>query len=72
MNDSSELVGRDDRTGGPLAFPPGDGFTQLEHFFTVEQVLELSEERLPHITSVPGFEVERLASKCSVPFRLKP
>lgn len=70
MSDSSELARLSECGRAPLEFPSGDGFTPLEHCYSVEQVLELSEERLEFLTSAPGFEVERLASKCAIPFRL--
>jgi hypothetical protein len=55
-----------------LRFPSGEGYRPLQHDYTLEQVTRLSEERLSLVTSFSGFEEERLAAKCAVPFRLLP
>jgi hypothetical protein len=53
-------------------FPSGEGFEPLQHNYSLEQMTRLSEERLSVVTVFPGFEEERLAAKCAVPFRLLP
>lgn len=63
---------RTDPRDRPLELPAGDGFSPAEHTYTSRQLLELSEAWLPLVTQSPGFEVERLAAKCPVPFVLVP
>jgi hypothetical protein len=53
-----------------LEFPEGSGVEPQTHSLPADEVIRLSEERLPFITSRPGFEEERLRSKCQVPFEL--
>jgi hypothetical protein len=53
-----------------LHFPDGTGIVPRTHSLPADEVIRLSEERLPFITSRPGFEEERLRSKCQVPFEL--
>jgi hypothetical protein len=55
-----------------LRFPSGEGYRPIQHDYTLEQVTRLSEERLSLVTGFSGFEEERLAAKCAVPFRLLP
>jgi hypothetical protein len=72
MHDLSKPTGRPEVSppGDDLRFPSGEGFEPLEHSYSLEQMTRLSEERLVLVTSVSGFEEERLAAKCAVPFRL--
>jgi hypothetical protein len=51
-------------------FPDGSGVEPRTYALTADEVIRLSEEGLPFITSWPGFEDERLRSKCRVPFEL--
>ena len=53
-----------------LEFPEGSGVEPRTYTLPADEVIRLSEERLPFITSRPGFEEERLRSKCRVPFEL--
>ena len=53
-----------------LQFPDGSGVEPRTYSLPADEVIRLSEERLPFITSWPGFEEERLRSKCQIPFEL--
>jgi hypothetical protein len=53
-----------------LQFPDGSGVQPRIYSLPADEVIRLSEERLLFITSRPGFEEERLRSKCPVPFEL--
>jgi hypothetical protein len=51
-----------------LQFPDGGGIKPRTYSLPADEVIRLSEERLPFVTSWPGFQEERLRSKCQVPF----
>ena len=53
-----------------LELPDPQGFVSQRHPVSVDMILRLSEERLPYITSLPGFYERRLADKVDVPFEL--
>ena len=53
-----------------LRFPDGHGVELRTYTLTPDEVLRLSAVRLPLVTAWPGFEEERLRSKCRVPFVL--
>ena len=55
-----------------LNFPSGEGFERLQDSYSLEQMTRLSEDRLPLVTAFSGFGAERLAAKCTIPFRLLP
>jgi len=50
--------------------PDPHGFVSERYPVSAEDILRLSEERLPYITSLPGFYERRLADKVDVPFEL--
>ena len=50
--------------------PDPQGFVSQRHPVSVDMILRLSEERLPYITTRPGFYERRLADKVDVPFEL--
>jgi hypothetical protein len=53
-----------------LDLPDPQGFVSQHYPVSAEMILRLSEERLPYITSLPGFYERRLADKVDVPFEL--
>ncbi len=53
-----------------LVFPDGKEFSSKYVHVPMEMIIKLSEESLPIVTSVPGFEETRLRQKCTVPFVL--
>jgi hypothetical protein len=56
--------------GAELQFPEGSGVEPRMYSLPTDVVIRLSEERLPILTSWPGFEKERLRAKCRVPLDL--
>ena len=53
-----------------LGLPDPQGFVSQHYPVSAEMILRLSQERLPYITSLPGFYERRLADKVDVPFEL--
>jgi hypothetical protein len=50
--------------------PDPEGFASIPPRVSLEMILKLSEERLPFVTTRPGFHERRLAEKVDVPFEL--
>ena len=53
-----------------LELPHPEGFVSQRHPVSVDMIIRLSEERLPLVTTRPGFHERRLADKVDVPFEL--
>ena len=53
-----------------IEFPDGKGFRSVNIPVPLDEIIRLSEERLPLINSSPDAEEQRLAAKCKIPFEL--
>jgi hypothetical protein len=68
----SELKRHSAGTVSDLDFelPDPHGFVSQPVPVSAEMIFKLSEERLPFVTTRPGFHERRLAEKVSVPFEM--
>lgn len=68
----SELKPHSESTHSDLDFelPDPHGFVSQPARVSADMIFRLSEERLPLVTTRPGFHERRLAEKVTVPFEM--
>jgi len=69
MNESKPLSKRKD-VDLDFELPDPHGFVSQPARVSLDMIFKLSEERLPLVTTRPGFHEQRLAEKVTVPFEM--